>query len=118
MSMLKALRATGQKSAPVNVVNDDVKIVEEIDGGAKTVVRDTTPPPGARPKFKPVERSAIQAYSPEGDDTPSDNFDLVGDDIGAPAVIRNPAGRRRLYPNDAAKQAAYRERKAQEKQGG
>ncbi len=109
MSMLKAIQ-NAKRNAPINVVNDDVKIVEEIDGGAKAVLRDTAPPPGQRPKFRPVQAQDLG-------DAPSDNFDLVGDDIGAPAEKRNPAGRRRLYPNNAEKQAAYRDRKAQEKQG-
>jgi len=109
------------KREPVNVVNDDVLIVEETQGGDTVVRADTRPQAGERPRFKPVDPSTVVPDAPEPErkhDITSDNYDLVGDDIGNPVKPKrsNPnAGRPRLYPNDAAKQAAYRARKQQAK---
>lgn len=100
--------------APTNVVNGDILVVEEIQGGERTVTADTRAlPTGARPKFKPVERS--EPYQPPVErqpvrEAPSNNFDLVGDDIGAPPSTVKP-GRPRLYPTNAQRQQAYRDRK-------
>ena len=102
--------------APINVVNGDVKVVEEIDGGTKQVMTDTAPAAfGERPKFKPVRSEADflaeqRAELAKPAPPPSNNFDLVGDDMGNPNRTTN-GGRPRLYPNDAARQKAYRDRK-------
>lgn len=117
------------KRAPINVVNGDVLVIEETQGGDTVVKADTAnvraPATGERPRFKPVDPSTVADIAIEEPerkpDVPSDNFDLVGDDIGnPPSAKRNgsKAGRPRLYPNDAAKQAAYRARRNQQAQDG
>lgn len=117
MGMWDTLKAS-EKQHPVNVVNGDIKVVEDVNGKA-TVVTDTSPRgPSTRPKFRPVDpaladtRALIQER--DAAKPPSDNFDLVGDDIGddigLPPSKRGIPGRPRLYPSDAAKQKAYRDR--------
>lgn len=114
MSMLAAIK--GKATVPINIVNGDVLIVEETqtdDGNSVKVMSDTRVGANTtRPKFKPVDpavRTALVIEEPERD-APSKHFDLVGDDIGAPPQI-GKSGRPRLHPNNAAKQAAYRDRK-------
>lgn len=105
----------GEKQPPTNIVNADIIVVEEINDGQSTrkvVTTDTTPQPLAvRPKFKPAAAlPAIEQPVAQSKAAPSNNFDLVGDDIGMPPEPKR-IGRPRLYPSNAAKQAAYRERK-------
>lgn len=113
MGLWDVLKAA-EKQHPINVVNGDIKVVEDIDG--RTVVTaDTTPQgPAVRPKFKPMDPALADMVEliqeRDAAASPSDNFDLVGDDIGIPIAKRGVAGRPRLYPNDAAKQKAYRDR--------
>lgn len=109
------------KRAPTNVVNGDVLIVEETQGGDTVVKADTAnvraSTPGERPRFRPVDPSTIADVVVEQQsepDRPVDHFDLVGDDIGNPQPPKrngSKPGRPRLYPNNAEKQAAYRGRK-------
>jgi hypothetical protein len=103
------------KQPPTNIVNADIIVTEEIHDGTtkKTVVHaDTTPAPGARVKFKPVDQRTATTAKAISEAPPSDHTDLVGDDIGA-APSRQPkgaAGRPRLHSSNAQKQRAYRER--------
>jgi hypothetical protein len=126
--MFKALRAAAPQ-APTNIVNGDVLVVEEIQGAgevsaSKTVMADTVPrfARGPRPKFKPVDASHVFVPPVEEEvvrEVPSNNYDLVGDDIGAmpePEATRKKPGRVRLHSNNAQRQKAYRERKAREAQ--
>lgn len=113
MGMWDTLKAS-EKQHPINVVNGDIKVVEDVNGTA-TVVTDTSPRGASvRPKFRPVDPALVdtRALIQERDEAkpPSDNFDLVGDDIGLPPSRRGIPGRPRLYPSDAAKQKAYRDR--------
>lgn len=128
MSMLKAIRAKAQPHGAMNVVNGDIKIVEEIDtsDGRRVVTAVDTAPqgPSVRPKYKPIDPAARTqldaetraAAAAKANPPPSNNFDLVGDDMGASPAQRDAAaktGRPRLYPTDADRQRAYRERQKQ-----
>lgn len=111
MSMLAAIK--GKEKPPINVVNGDILVVETTDGGEPKVLADTRVGTNKeRPKFRPIDpaaRTQVVIEEPEVKDAPSKHFDLVGDDIGAPQKT-GKTGRPRLHPNNAAKQAAYRDR--------
>lgn len=123
-AMFKALKASEKESVPLNIVNGDVQVFEQtFDGERTTTMSSGAVPPrvGPRPKFKPVDPSHV--FVPPPPEEPavkyeklSQNYDLVGDDFGAapePAPTRKKPGRAPKYPNSAARQAAYRERKKQ-----
>lgn len=106
----------GEKQPPTNIVNADVIVVEETQDGSSTTKRtvtDTTPRAGERVRFKPVDALDHRMSAKQiSEAPPSDNFDLVGDDISAPPAARTgSAGRPRLHSNNAEKQRAYRARK-------
>jgi hypothetical protein len=127
--MFKALKASAPQ-APTNIVNGDVLVVEEIQGAgevsaARSVMADTVPraAAGPRPKYKPVDASHVFVPPVEEEparEVPSNNYDLVGDDIGAmpepETTRRKKPGRVPLYSTNAQRQKAYRERKAREAQ--
>ncbi len=109
-ALWNSLRAS-DKQPPTNIVNADVIVVEDVlDGHTKTTVvkTDTTPPPGPRPKFKPVG-DTLDTPKAISDAPPSGNLDLVGDDAGVSPEKRS-AGRPRLHASNAVKQKAYRDR--------
>ncbi len=106
---LKAKQAENPQQAGVNLANGDVQSTEFVN--EQRPPSRIPAPPGPRKVFKPIE-----AQAPLEQPEPGEHDDLIGDieDVPAAGKPRNwrGGGRKRVHKDNAARQAAYRERKA------